>query len=113
MGGQGEEDPLKSASTPMLFLLSGTGEGDKHVSGPRLSLSSSEFHPSESSSPGIASLCERNALYGPLSDPGETFIVLHLLEDKIDWRLWISMPGPCSWVPLLNDKSGKSWKQSP
>ena len=80
MGGQGEEDPLKSASTPMFFLLFGTGEGDKHASGPRLSLSSSESRPSESIFPVTVSSSERKALYGPLSDPGETFLVLHLLD---------------------------------
>ena len=61
------------------FFLSGTGEGDKHVSGPRLSLSSSESHPSRSSSPGRVSSSGRKALYGSLSDPGETVLVLPLL----------------------------------
>jgi hypothetical protein len=80
MGGQGEEDPLENAPNPFLFFLSGTGEGDKHVSGPRLSLSSSESHPSRSSSPGRASSSGHKALYGLISDPGETFLVLHLLD---------------------------------
>ncbi len=62
------------------FFLSGTGEGDKHVSGPRLSLSSSESHPSRSSSPGRASSSGRKALYGAFSDLGETVLVLPLLD---------------------------------
>ena len=79
MGGQRGEDPLENVACPFLFFLSGFREGDKHVSGPRLSLSSSESHPSMSSSPGIASSSGRRALYGPFSDPGETVLVLPLL----------------------------------
>ena len=74
MGGQRGEDPLENVSIPFLFFLSGTAEGDKHVSGPRLSLSSSESHPSRSSSPGRASSSGRKALYGPFSDPGEPLL---------------------------------------
>jgi hypothetical protein len=62
-GEQGVEDRVRSSPTPSPFLrTSATGEGDKHVSGPRLSLSSSESHPSRSSSPGRAPSNGRRAL---------------------------------------------------
>ena len=80
MGGLRGADPMETVPCPFLFFLSGTGEGDKHVSGPRLSLSSSESHPSRSSSPGRASSSGRKALYGSFSDPGETVLVLPLLD---------------------------------
>ena len=38
MGGQRGEDPLENVACPFLFFLSGVRGGDKHVSGPRLSV---------------------------------------------------------------------------
>jgi hypothetical protein len=60
-----------NAPDPLLFFLTcWTGEGDKHVSGPRLSLLSSESHPLRSNSPGRASSSGRmTQLYGPMSEP--------------------------------------------
>jgi hypothetical protein len=71
---------METVICPFLFFLSGTREGDKHVSGPRLSLSSSDSHPSRSSSPGRASSSGRKALYGSFSYPGEPVLVLPLLD---------------------------------
>jgi hypothetical protein len=79
MGGQRGEDPLENVACPFFFFLSGVREGDTPVSGPRLSLSSSESHPSRSRSPGRASSSGRRALYCPFSDPGETVLVLPLV----------------------------------
>ena len=75
VGGLKGACPTKTFPCPFLFFLSGTGEGDKHVSGPRLSLSSSESHPSRSNSPGRASSSGRKALY-----VGDTILVLPLLD---------------------------------
>ena len=71
---------METVPCPFLFFLSGTGEGDKYVSGPWLSLSSSESHPSRSNSPGRALSSGRKALYGSFSDLGETVLVLPLLD---------------------------------
>jgi hypothetical protein len=71
---------METVPCPFLFFLSGTGEGDKHVFGPRSSLSSSESHPSRSNSPGRASSSGRKALYGSFSDLGDTVLILPLLD---------------------------------
>jgi hypothetical protein len=51
VGGLKGACPAKTFPCPFLFFLSGTGEGDRHVSGPRLSLSSSEWRRYLSSTP--------------------------------------------------------------